>query len=134
MFEQYFNDLNLESIRDNFVIIYELLDEMMDFGYPQVSDHQVLQEYIMIQERHAYTNDIVSVPNRLTQTVSWRKKGIVYSKNEIFLDFMEYFHLLMDSSGNVLNSEIEGTIFVRSFLSGIPELRMGLNSKIFRDP
>src|SRR4051794_33246029 len=30
----YFGELNEEAIRDNFVIIYELLDEIMDFGYP----------------------------------------------------------------------------------------------------
>ena len=35
--QDYFRELEEESIRDNFVIIYELLDEMMDFGYPQVS-------------------------------------------------------------------------------------------------
>ena len=29
---EYFKELEEESIRDNFVIIYELLDEMMDFG------------------------------------------------------------------------------------------------------
>ena len=32
-----------ESIRDNFVICYELLDEMVDFGYPQTTDAQILQ-------------------------------------------------------------------------------------------
>ena len=36
MFKNYFKVLEEESLRDNFVIIYELLDEMMDFGYPQV--------------------------------------------------------------------------------------------------
>ena len=36
MFKEYFRELEEESIRDNFVVIYELLDEMMDFGYPQV--------------------------------------------------------------------------------------------------
>ena len=36
MFTEYFKELEEESIRDNFVIIYELLDELMDFGYPQV--------------------------------------------------------------------------------------------------
>ena len=30
--EEYFKQLEEESIRDNFVILYELLDEMMDFG------------------------------------------------------------------------------------------------------
>ena len=34
--KDYFRELEEESIRDNFVITYELLDEMMDFGYPQV--------------------------------------------------------------------------------------------------
>lgn len=36
VFTCYFKDLEEESVRDNFVVIYELLDEMMDFGYPQV--------------------------------------------------------------------------------------------------
>lgn len=31
---EYFKELEEESVRDNFVIIYELLDEMMDNGYP----------------------------------------------------------------------------------------------------
>ncbi len=35
-----------ESIRDNFVIIYELLDEVMDFGYPQHTEAKVLKEYV----------------------------------------------------------------------------------------
>jgi AP-1 complex subunit mu len=30
----YFKELEDESLRDNFVITYELLDEMMDHGYP----------------------------------------------------------------------------------------------------
>ena len=33
VFKEYFGEVSEESIRDNFVIIYELLDEMMDFGY-----------------------------------------------------------------------------------------------------
>ena len=35
VFKDYFKELEEESIRDNFVITYELMDEMMDFGYPQ---------------------------------------------------------------------------------------------------
>ena len=30
----YFKELEEESIRDNFVVIYELFDEMMDNGFP----------------------------------------------------------------------------------------------------
>ena len=44
VFTEYFKELQEESIRDNFVIIYELLDEMMDFGYPQTTESKILQE------------------------------------------------------------------------------------------
>ena len=37
IFCEYFKELEEESIRDNFVLIYELLDEVMDFGYPQTT-------------------------------------------------------------------------------------------------
>jgi AP-1 complex subunit mu len=30
----YFFEIEEESIRDNFVVVYELLDEMLDNGYP----------------------------------------------------------------------------------------------------
>lgn len=41
---RFFQDLEEESVRDNFVVIYELLDEMLDFGYPQTTEGRILQE------------------------------------------------------------------------------------------
>merc|ERR1719482_2650700 len=38
VFKDYFGGLDEESIRDNFVVIYELMDETLDFGYPQSLD------------------------------------------------------------------------------------------------
>lgn len=46
VFTEYFKDVEEESIRDNFVIIYELLDEMMDFGYPQTTEGRILREFV----------------------------------------------------------------------------------------
>jgi len=43
--KEYFTEVVEESIRDNFVVTYELLDEMMDFGYPQVVEASLLKEY-----------------------------------------------------------------------------------------
>jgi len=42
----YFKELEEESVRDNFVVIYELLDEMMDNGYPQTTEFKLLKEFI----------------------------------------------------------------------------------------
>lgn len=45
VFTEYFKELEEESIQDNFVVVYELLDELMDFGFPQTTDSKILQEW-----------------------------------------------------------------------------------------
>ncbi|KAK5133889.1 AP-1 complex subunit mu-1 [Meristemomyces frigidus] len=128
VFTEYFKELEEESIRDNFVVIYELLDEMMDFGYPQTTEHKILQEYIT-QESHKL--DVQARPPiAVTNAVSWRSEGIRYRKNEVFLDVVESLNLLVSSTGNVLRSEILGAVKMKCYLSGMPELRLGLNDKV----
>lgn len=58
---EYFKELEEESIRDNFVIIYELLDEMMDFGFPQTTESKILQECVARSFRRANANDWIQV-------------------------------------------------------------------------
>merc|ERR1719440_273880 len=38
--------LNEESIRKNFILIYELLDEMLDFGLPQTTNTEHLKNFV----------------------------------------------------------------------------------------
>eukprot|EP01067_Filipodium_phascolosomae_P002888 Filipodium_phascolosomae@DN2518_c0_g1_i1.p1 len=130
--KEYFKQLEEESIRDNFVITYELLDEMMDSGYPQTTEVKVLREYIK-NEAHQMSTDLVKAPESITNAVSWRSKGIKHKKNEIFLDVVEKLNLLVSSSGQVLRTEILGALKMKSFLSGMPELCLGLNDKLFFD-
>ncbi|CAI5759687.1 unnamed protein product [Candida verbasci] len=128
----YLKSLEEESIRDNFVIIYELLDEMMDFGIPQTTDTKILKEYIT-QDYYSLIKStpshLVAPPNAVTNAVSWRKDGIFYKKNEAFLDVVESINMLINANGQVLNSEILGEIKIKSHLSGMPDLRLGLNDK-----
>jgi len=126
--EDYFKEMEEESIRDNFVICYELLDELVDFGYPQTTDGKILQEYIT-QEGHKL-EVALKPPPAVTNAVSWRSDGIKYRKNEVFLDVIESVNLLAGASGNVLRSEIVGAVKMRVYLSGMPELRLGLNDKV----
>jgi len=126
--QEYFKEVEEESIRDNFVICYELLDELVDFGYPQTTDAKILQEYIT---QEGYKLEVApKPPPAVTNAVSWRPDGIKYRKNEVFLDVIESVNLLAGASGNVLLSEIVGAIKMRVYLSGMPELRLGLNDKV----
>jgi AP-1 complex subunit mu len=68
-------------------------------------------------------------PIAVTNAVSWRSEGIRYRKNEVFLDVVESLNLLVSATGNVLRSEILGAVKMKCYLSGMPELRLGLNDK-----
>jgi AP-2 complex subunit mu-1 len=47
IFKEYFGKKYTEdTIRDNFTLVYELLDETMDYGYPQNCSIDVLKMYI----------------------------------------------------------------------------------------
>uniref|UniRef100_A0A8B9R564 Adaptor related protein complex 1 subunit mu 2 n=1 Tax=Anas platyrhynchos TaxID=8839 RepID=A0A8B9R564_ANAPL len=129
VFSEYFKELEEESIRDNFVIVYELLDELMDFGFPQTTDSKILQEYIT-QEGNKLDTGKSRVPTTVTNAVSWRSEGIKYKKNEVFIDVIESMNLLVSANGSVLLSEVVGTIKLKVFLSGMPELRLGLNDRV----
>eukprot|EP00299_Pterocystis_sp_00344_P011205 c5182_g1_i1.p1 GENE.c5182_g1_i1~~c5182_g1_i1.p1 ORF type:complete len:453 (-),score=107.96 c5182_g1_i1:121-1404(-) len=128
--KDYFKELEEESIRDNFVITYELLDEMMDFGYPQYTEAKILKEFITQESHKMATQEKKDALVTVTNAVSWRSEGIKHGKNEIFLDVVERLNLLVNANGTLLRSEIVGALKMRSFLSGMPELKLGLNDKL----
>ena len=66
----------------------------------------------------------------VTNAVSWRSEGIRYKKNEVFLDVVESVNLLVNSNGTVVRSEVVGALKMRTFLSGMPECKLGLNDKV----
>jgi len=53
-----------------------------------------------------------------------------HSSVQVFLDVIESVNLLVSANGNVLRSEIVGSVKMRVFLTGMPELRLGLNDKV----
>ena len=72
----------------------------------------------------------VKPPMAVTNAVSWRSEGIKYKKNEVFLDVVESVNLLVNSNGTVVRSEVVGALKMRTFLSGMPECKLGLNDKV----
>merc|ERR1719412_124135 len=91
----------------------------------------MLKEYICVNERHRMQKiDPQNVTQQVTGAVGWRKDGIKHKKNEVFLDVVEKLNLLVARNGTILHSEILGTLRMKSFLSGTPELKLGLNDRI----
>ena len=127
IFIHYFKELKEESIRDNFVIIYELLDEVMDNGYPQFTEAKILSEFITVG---AHELQAPKAPMAVTNAVSWRSEGLRYQKNEVFLDVVESCNCVVNANGQIVNSEVNGALRMRTQLSGMPECKLGLNDKV----
>ncbi|KAE9467436.1 hypothetical protein C3L33_00663, partial [Rhododendron williamsianum] len=128
VFKHYFEEFEEESLRDNFVVVYELLDEMMDFGYPQYTEAKILSEFI---KTDAYRMEVTQrPPMAVTNAVSWRSEGINYKKNEVFLDVVESVNILVNSNGQIIRSDVVGALKMRTYLSGMPECKLGLNDKV----
>lgn len=66
----------------------------------------------------------------MTGAVGWRKDSIKYKKNEVFLDIVEQVNMLTSSKGNVLRCDVNGKIVMKVFLSGMPDVKLGLNDKL----
>jgi len=141
VFNGYFNAVTEESVRDNFVITYELLDEMMDFGYPQFTETKILKEFVTQEslKLQIFEDDqleVKALPAAVTGArgaSTIRPQGIKYKKNEVFLDVVEKVNLLVGQDGETLHSEIQGALKMRVYLSGMPTLKLGLNDKVLFD-
>lgn len=144
VFKDYCGTLSEEAIRKNFILLYELLDEMIDYGYPQVTQTENLKAFIynepivvepvvntssMVNPKTASAN-AVHKPVISSVTESGRKTSKTSEKNEIFVDILERLNILFSNNGYILNSTIDGCIQMKSYLAGNPELRLALNENL----
>jgi AP-3 complex subunit mu len=57
-------------------------------------------------------------------SMPWRKTGVTYAQNEIYLDIIEEIDAILDRNGQIITSEVTGTISANSRLSGVPDLML----------
>jgi AP-4 complex subunit mu-1 len=142
VFKDYCGVLTEESIRKNFILIYELLEEMLDYGYPQITSTEMLKSCVHNEAILVTTPSLASTmmnigggkgtksssSSNIPITMKNAKGG--NNKNEIYVDIIERLTVLFNNSGVVVNSAIDGSIMMKSFLSGNPELRLALNEDL----
>lgn len=109
--QDYCGVLTEESIRKNFVLVYELLDEMLDFGLAQGTSTEVLKAYVHNEPvqvvstsatqqlkmggSSAKTTPSSAVHKPIAVGTTRKTKG---QKNEIFVDILERLSLTFNSN------------------------------------
>ena len=130
-------DFGEEVVKGNFLLILELLDDVLDHGYPQLTDPAVMKSLIFQKAgfvteaaRRRRAAEAQSSTLQVTGAVGWRKDGLRYKKNEVYLDVVETVNVLMSAQGGVLRADVAGRIMMKAFLTGMPDIKLGLNDKL----
>lgn len=130
------DDFTDEHVRDNFTLIYELLDETMDYGYPQNCAIDVLRLYINlgnVMQTSVTGTSGTALTSQITGAIDWRRDGLRYRKNEVHIDVHEIVTMLTSVTGTILRAEVHGKVIMRTQLSGMPECKFGLNDKLIME-
>ncbi|KAK7930787.1 hypothetical protein WMY93_007182 [Mugilogobius chulae] len=129
-------------IKDNVVIVYELLEEMLDNGFPLATESNVLKEMIkppnilrtVVNTLTGSSNVGDTLPTGQLSIVPWRRAGVKYSNNEAYFDVIEEIDAIIDKSGTTVFAEIQGVIEACVRLSGMPDLTLSfMNPRLLDD-
>lgn len=125
-----------DSLRADFTLIYELFDETMDYGYPQNCTVDVLKLYINqgnVKPTLASMQTGATLTSQITGAIDWRREGLRYRSNEVYIDVQETISLQTSITGQVLRADINGKVMMKALLTGMPECKFGLNDKLIME-
>ncbi|BDA40565.1 AP-4 complex subunit mu-1 [Coccomyxa sp. Obi] len=131
--------LSEEAVRKNFVLLYELLDEVIDYGYPQNSSSEALKEFVLNEptmlkpsksKGDAMFSGVGKGPTGVIKSILDTSRTEGKAREEIFVDIVEKISCTFSSSGHVQTSQIDGAIQVKSYLTGNPAIAIALNDSL----
>lgn len=93
---QFFGEFNEMNVKNNFSLIYELLDEVLDYGYPQTTDPDALK--ILSEDskdkKGAGAMDAGKISSQVTGQIGWRRQDISYVLVVVWAAPFSYTHVL----------------------------------------
>jgi len=143
IFEDYFAECTESIIKENYVVVYELLDEMLDNGFPLATESNILKELIKPPNLLRSITDTVTgkstsvsatLPTGQLSNIPWRRTGVKYTNNEAYFDVIEEIDAIIDKSGATVFAEIQGYVDCLIKLSGMPDLTLSfVNPRLLDD-
>ncbi|CAL6071910.1 Adaptor_complexes medium subunit family protein [Hexamita inflata] len=132
----------VDNIQDNYFILYQVLEEVCDGGYPLTTDMGVLTQIVPVttswkdeidqfmksnskntKTTSMQSNIIRDLPHE-AMTVVWRPRDITHSMQSVTSTLIERLHVVCDESGLSKAINCQGTLELDCLLSGNPELNV----------
>lgn len=142
LFKDYCGVLTEESVRANFTLVYEVLDEVIDYGVPQSTTNDTLKTYVfteptMVNKPTLDPTAILKLPLQFSSKTASATSAEVplhmqkdEKSNQVFVDIYERINYCVSASGQVLLQTIDGAIQMKSYVPGAQPLLLQLNEDL----
>jgi len=125
----YLGQFTESHLAENFVTVYQLLEEMLDFGYPMLTEPNILTTLIrpptVASRVVSFVTGKGSVGDTIgagaTSMIPWRKSDVTYTQNEITFDVIEEIDCIVGRNGQVVATDAFGKVRCNCKLSGTPD-------------
>ncbi|KAF8914140.1 clathrin adaptor mu subunit [Gymnopilus junonius] len=130
---EYFGSLSSVTIKENFDVVYQLLEETLDAGgHPLTTSPNALRANINTTINSGA--HLGSAGGPFSSPIPWRKAGLRYAHNEIYFDMVEELKAVVNRNGVPLSSSVFGKIETNARLSGTPDCLLSFtNPKVLAD-
>ncbi|XP_038624234.1 AP-4 complex subunit mu-1 [Tachyglossus aculeatus] len=145
LLQDYCGSLSEDTVTLNVALVYELLDEVLDYGYVQTTATEMLKNFIeaeAVVSKPFSLFDLSSVglfgaetqqskvaPSSAASRPVLTGRSDQGHRNEVFLDVVERLSVLIAANGSVLKVDVQGEIRLKSFLPSCSEMRIGLTEE-----
>jgi AP-3 complex subunit mu len=138
----YFGEVTPSALTNNFSSAYALLEEMLDNGYPMISEPNALTTLIAPPSLSGGVSALFTGKSAVSDTIGegamsiipWRRSGVAYASNEIFFDVVEEIDCIVESNGTLVAHDVRGSITAACRMSGVPDLTLSFgDAKIIED-
>ncbi|KAH0587131.1 AP-3 complex subunit mu-1 [Termitomyces sp. J132] len=145
---EYFGSVSAATLKDNFDVVYQLLEETLDSGgYPLTTSSNALRDIVLppslltklLSVAGANITSSINSGSGLgsgpfSSPIPWRKAGLRYASNEIYFDMVEELKAIVNRNGTTLLSTVRGTIETNCRLSGTPDCQLSFaNPQVLAD-
>ncbi|KAJ1930360.1 hypothetical protein IWQ60_000381 [Tieghemiomyces parasiticus] len=130
---EYFGRVTEYTIKENFLTVTRVLEEMLDYGYPLTTDLAVLRDQVPVPNLVTKVMQTVTGSSTLgdrgagaggDSLVPWRKSGIRHKNNELYVDITEEVDAVLENTGQVTSLDITGRVTGTCLMSGMPDLTL----------
>ncbi|NXL54669.1 AP4M1 protein, partial [Podilymbus podiceps] len=137
--------LSEKNVSLNFALIYELLDEMLDYGYIQTTSPEVLRNFMHTEPVAtkpfslldlgsiglfgAETQQSRVAPSSAASRPVLPPRGEQGTRNEVFVDVVERLTVVIAANGTPMKVDVQGEIRLKCYLPSSVEMRIGLTEE-----